>query len=342
MCVAPSLGDATSTTTELLSRNGHVRLRMNDHSQAPQSYSAGWYPSPNSPGYGEYWDGLKWTGVVRSDTRIELADSPLNPAPSRAMNKLRPGTWVGLVLGGLWVLVALASSGISGGLTAIGALALLTAMYVLVTGRASWARVPSRKIGAGLLAAALVTCLVGGAIAPDPTDTPETVLQLANQSGAEPSPTSSPSKTAAAPIVTTIEEVVTEAVPFERSTVDDPNLTAGVVQVTTVGVPGTRTITYRVTYRDGRESARTVVSDAITVVPITEMTSNGTYVAPPPVVVAPSNCNSNYAGACVPNASDVDCEGGSGNGPAYVRGPVTVVGSDVYDLDRDGDGIACD
>ncbi|PWE54026.1 hypothetical protein DEM27_22165 [Metarhizobium album] len=53
-------------------------------------------------------------------------------------------------------------------------------------------------------------------------------------------------------------------------------------------------------------------------------------------------CNPNYNGACVPVASDVDCAGGSGNGPEYVQGPVTVVGSDVYDLDRDGDGIGCE
>lgn len=45
---------------------------------------------------------------------------------------------------------------------------------------------------------------------------------------------------------------------------------------------------------------------------------------------------------CVPIASDVDCAGGGGNGPAYVRGPVRVVGEDIYKLDRDGDGIACD
>jgi hypothetical protein len=44
----------------------------------------------------------------------------------------------------------------------------------------------------------------------------------------------------------------------------------------------------------------------------------------------------------VPIDSDVDCAGGSGNGPSYVSGPVQVIGPDVYDLDRDGDGIACD
>ena len=30
------------------------------------------------------------------------------------------------------------------------------------------------------------------------------------------------------------------------------------------------------------------------------------------------------------------------NGPAFVRGPVRVIGRDVYELDRDGEGIACE
>jgi hypothetical protein len=67
--------------------------------------------------------------------------------------------------------------------------------------------------------------------------------------------------------------------------------------------------------------------------------------APRPVPAAPepesSGCDPNYSG-CVPIGSDVDCEGGSGNGPAYVSGPVRVTGTDIYDLDRDKDGIACE
>jgi len=55
-----------------------------------------------------------------------------------------------------------------------------------------------------------------------------------------------------------------------------------------------------------------------------------------------SNCDPNYSGACVPIASDVDCAGGSGNGPAYVQGPVTVTGKDIYGLDRDGNGTGCE
>lgn len=55
-----------------------------------------------------------------------------------------------------------------------------------------------------------------------------------------------------------------------------------------------------------------------------------------------TECDSNYEGACVPIASDVDCAGGSGNGPEYVSGPVYVVGDDIYELDREGDGVACE
>jgi hypothetical protein len=67
--------------------------------------------------------------------------------------------------------------------------------------------------------------------------------------------------------------------------------------------------------------------------------------APPPAKAAAppaAQCDPNYSGACVPIASDVDCAGGSGDGPAYVRGPVYVVGKDIYDLDRDGNGVGCE
>jgi endonuclease YncB( thermonuclease family) len=70
---------------------------------------------------------------------------------------------------------------------------------------------------------------------------------------------------------------------------------------------------------------------------------------PPPKPVAlaapapaASNCHPSYTGACLdPSASDYDCAGGSGNGPAYT-GYVNVVGYDEYELDRDGDGAACE
>ena len=59
-------------------------------------------------------------------------------------------------------------------------------------------------------------------------------------------------------------------------------------------------------------------------------------VAPPP----PSNCTPGYS-PCLTPAADYDCAGGSGDGPAST-GFVRVTGSDPYDLDADGDGLACE
>jgi hypothetical protein len=63
----------------------------------------------------------------------------------------------------------------------------------------------------------------------------------------------------------------------------------------------------------------------------------------PEAPAAQEDCHPSYKGACLdPDASDYDCAGGSGDGPKYAEGPITVVGSDDYDLDRDGDGTACE
>lgn len=60
-----------------------------------------------------------------------------------------------------------------------------------------------------------------------------------------------------------------------------------------------------------------------------------------PAETKSSTCDPNYD-PCVPIASDVDCAGGSGNGPAYVQGPVRVIGVDIYGLDRDGNSVGCE
>lgn len=56
---------------------------------------------------------------------------------------------------------------------------------------------------------------------------------------------------------------------------------------------------------------------------------------------AAAECHPSYSGCLDPNASDYDCAGGSGDGPLYTD-TVTVKGPDVFDLDSDGDGIACE
>jgi hypothetical protein len=69
--------------------------------------------------------------------------------------------------------------------------------------------------------------------------------------------------------------------------------------------------------------------------------------APPPTSSEPpassSNCDPSYPDQCLQDGiGDYDCAGGSGNGPNYVSGPVTVTGSDPFGLDADGDGVGCE
>jgi micrococcal nuclease len=69
--------------------------------------------------------------------------------------------------------------------------------------------------------------------------------------------------------------------------------------------------------------------------------------APTPLTLVPQapagNCHPSYQGACLAiGKGDYDCAGGSGDGPNYIAGPITVIGYDEFGLDREGDGIACE
>ncbi|WP_326563475.1 G5 domain-containing protein [Micromonospora peucetia] len=136
-----------------------------------------------------------------------------------------------------------------------------------------------------------------------------------------------------APVVDTRTVKEKQKINYQTRTVKDSSLRKGTRKVTTRGVPGVRTVTYEITLTDGVQTAKKLIGSQITKAPITQVVRVGTK--------QERQCDPNYSG-CVPIASDVDCAGGSGNGPAYVQGPVRVIGSDIYDLDRDGDGIGCD
>lgn len=200
----------------------------------------------------------------------------------------------------------------------------------------------SEKVMLGVAGGVLAVMALSSLGNAKPPAQPIQLVAESSQQDAESSQQDEVTPTTKASVVVTKEETELVSIPFDKQAVDDGNYPAGTVQVTIAGVPGTKTVVYQVTKRDGLETSRKVVSETVTLAPVSEVTSRGTYVAPPPVAAAPSGCDSNYEGGCVPIASDVDCAGGSGNGPAYVSGPVYVVGSDIYDLDRDGDGVACD
>lgn len=176
------------------------------------------------------------------------------------------------------------------------------------------------------------------AAAPSSTPTPVEAAAAPSAPVADPTtagPTTEPSPSASsAPVVEKRTVRVTKSIPFGTRTVKDPSRAAGTKSVRVKGVTGVRTLTYQVTVTDGVETGRKLVRSAVTRRPVTKVIVLGTKRA--------SNCDPNYSGQCVPIASDVDCGGGSGNGPAYVYGAVKVVGNDIYDLDRDGDGYGCE
>jgi hypothetical protein len=218
----------------------------------------------------------------------------------------------------------------------------------------AWSRLkPGQRLAivlAGLLlpccgGLTLIGALVGGSGSTDPKATAEAkqvadagaTTQTTTPTG-EPTTaaaTTAAATTAAAPVVETRTATETRKIGYKTRTVNDSSMDKGSKRVRTKGVEGAKKLTYEVTLTDGKQTAKKLISTAVTREPVTEVVAVGTK-------VGNAGCDPNYSGACVPIASDVDCAGGSGNGPAYVQGPVRVVGTDIYDLDRDGDRIACD
>ncbi|WFE38320.1 G5 domain-containing protein [Micromonospora sp. WMMD998] len=217
--------------------------------------------------------------------------------------------------------------------------------------RSRWRRLSGgaqiAAVSAGLLLLGGCGGVANGASAdapaqPDRTDTAPATPATAGVDATAPAivdlATSAPSPTeaspAASPLVRITTVTSTAKIAYSTRTVKDATLSRGTKKVRTRGVAGVRTLTYQVTVTDGVQTGKKLVRSVVTRKPVTQVVAVGTKQT--------RSCDPNYSGACVPIASDVDCAGGSGNGPAYVTGPVRVVGSDIYDLDRDGDGVGCD
>lgn len=128
-----------------------------------------------------------------------------------------------------------------------------------------------------------------------------------------------------------------EDIPRGTQTHRTSRLNKGERKVTRNGRDGVRVTTWRVTVKKGKVTERTRVKSVVVRKPVSRVVFVGTYVAP----ALAGGCDPNYSSGCVPVASDVDCAGGSGDGPAYVSGTVRVVGNDPYGLDADDDGWGC-
>ncbi|MDR7184406.1 hypothetical protein J2X85_001429 [Microbacterium trichothecenolyticum] len=314
----------------------------------------GWYPDPVNASRQRWWDGGAWSPQVASNGTSWAEPLPQTPPtpPTAERAARRMPVWAWILIGAVALIPIILLSPV---VAVLALIVLITGIVALTKGTRTWLRLNSRKAAITVTAAAaavlLVTGSVSAAVLPNTGASPSAeaarFAAAPSSPGAERSeearPTPTPTPT---PVASTREEVVTEVVPFTETRADDGALPAGQTQVRTPGQNGERTLTYLVHLRDGEEVSRELISEEITTQPVTQVVANGTYVAPPAPAPAPAapadSCDSNYADACVPISSDVDCAGGSGNGPAYFDGVARIVGRDVYDLDADGDGYACE
>lgn len=125
-----------------------------------------------------------------------------------------------------------------------------------------------------------------GAVASNAADArPVTAVAAAETARPEATRTPTPTPTS---VVAVSEETEDTAIPFERTSVDDPALPKGHSKVTTVGIDGVETTTWRVTTTDGVETDRVEVGKEVTKTPVAEVTAIGSYVAPAPVAPAPA------------------------------------------------------
>jgi G5 domain len=103
------------------------------------------------------------------------------------------------------------------------------------------------------------------------------------------------------------------AIPFKTLRVNDSTLSKGSTKVRNPGARGVETLTYKVTFRNGIQTHKELVRKVIVRAPVTRVIAVG--------IKETQQCDPNYSGACVPIASDVDCAGGSGNGPPTFKDP---------------------
>lgn len=103
-----------------------------------------------------------------------------------------------------------------------------------------------------------------------------TLAQLKKYGYSSSSPTPTPT-----PVITTSNITEQKPVGFKTLQVEDPTMAKGETKVVQVGVPGVETVITTVTYTDGVETSRAMVSDTITTQPINAVTDVGTKATVP-------------------------------------------------------------
>ena len=236
---------------------------------------AGWYADSQVEGGERYWNGTAWTSrrlALSATAQAPAAPPSSSPAPqgsrTRAANARAPRASrtaghpvsdvpksdiarnnaakrrIPLVtlLVGVPIAIALLLSLLGGAgvfLVMLGLIALLTGLYVVITKRRSWARLPaSRMVGVGLIVAALAVTGVGGGVSAATRPTPAALLATSD-STAPGGIAGSPVPGMVSPTPTSTVDVADETAQADVQTVSVPPDGASVVAADTSATTGT-------------------------------------------------------------------------------------------------------
>ena len=132
---------------------------MTTSATPPPLPPSGWYPDVNVPGTSRYWDGAAWTPAVRSDAPPPpAAPTSVTTKSTAPWSRWGISTWVVGGIAALVLIITAFTGGIGGVLLTLSLFAFFSALYALITGRKSWARIASRKV-AGVIAGASIVLL---------------------------------------------------------------------------------------------------------------------------------------------------------------------------------------
>lgn len=137
-------------------------------------------------------------------------------------------------------------------------------------------------------------------------------------------------------ITKTEVNVTEEEVPFTTMQTYDGTLPKDTAVVRVEGQKGKKVVRTEIKTQDGIEIKRELISEEITVPPVTRIVAIGTKIAAAPKADTLKNeCNPSYK-PCIPHVRrDLDCDD--------IEFQVEIIGEDVYNLDEDDkDGIGCE
>lgn len=96
------------------------------------------------------------------------------------------------------------------------------------------------------------------------------------------------------PVITTKKVTETKSVAYSTKKYNTNKLAKGKTRVDKQGKEGKREIVYEITYKDGKEISKKVISDKVTVKPVDKVIVVGTYVAPKKTVKTTTRSSSSY------------------------------------------------